>query len=328
MNRSAPVKLRNVGNSCYLNVIMQLLFCCDDFNQTFAKYNLRPFLLGKTHSLAKLYQLLYINWCHKQDALFKQLLHRLNQQVLVGGQQDAQETLTQFLNRLHNELLEKTTTQWFEGLSKYCPGKREWVLQSLNDLYLRDYSIVSKYFSGLMLNHMQCSSCRHTSQKIEKFRELILPVVSPKTKKACTNMNETLNAFFEDNYVQWFCPRCNKNSKSVKHTILLKLPPFLVIVFNRFQANGHKISNVIDCGEDLNLARYMPRNFPSQETLYSLRAVIKHQGNARGGHYVACVNYDNQWYHCSDDVINPIKHAKDTNTKTNSYILLYGLKFQ
>ena len=55
--------------------------------------------------------------------------------------------------------------------------------------------------------------------------------------------------------------------------------------------------------------------------VYGLRGVIEHRGGVEGGHYVAYVHWQAQWFECDDDEIERVPLA--TVLKAEAYTLLY-----
>lgn len=58
--------------------------------------------------------------------------------------------------------------------------------------------------------------------------------------------------------------------------------------------------------------------------IYRLYAVILHEGNIDGGHYIALCRNGEKWYTCNDDRISDTDIDDVLNHK-NAYILFYEL---
>lgn len=321
-----PLPLKNFGNTCYLNTILQTLFVCDVFNY---------FILQESsdESFIQCYKALYMLFKEGDSQQINLLIPKFTQFASnlfkLRKQQDACEIIFFILNEFHVLLPKKFDFEEFIAIQRisipslllpYCKSK-------FNSLYTHDYSTISAIFSGQTFSLLNCCNCKKQLNQIEKFTQLILPIHD----HIITNLEDALQLYFQKEYVESTnCERCDTKRMHTKKLYLLGVPYYLIIVFNRFENNGSHIkknTRFIDFTHDLNLVKYFFSTNKSKEKIsasYKLKSIINHSGNLQSGHYWCFQKYANKWYKCNDTSISEVAKI-DENIKQNAYILVYGL---
>lgn len=139
------------------------------------------------------------------------------------------------------------------------------------------------------------------------------------------------------------CPNCSKESSkkivkrnASKRLLLFNLPSLLIIHLKRLLPGG-KCSSFITFPTNLQLDAFLgkKKSSDSNDSMneenqiiddnslfeYQLCSVIVHQGTGNGGHYIAYVNRENQWYFTSDSVTR--KASLSEVLGSQAYILMY-----
>lgn len=169
--------LMNLGNSCYMNSVIQCLSNCPPLTEYFL--NDRHLLelnstnaLGTRGEIAKAYgSLLKVIWSGKhaytKPLLFMTQVARYNSLFSGFSQHDAQELLTYLLDGLHEDLSRSSRSSDDQQVSQNDPWRN---YKSRND------SIVVDIFHGLLKSRVICPQCERLSVTFDAFCSLSLPL--------------------------------------------------------------------------------------------------------------------------------------------------------
>ncbi|XP_038611006.1 ubiquitin carboxyl-terminal hydrolase 38 isoform X1 [Tachyglossus aculeatus] len=172
--------LINLGNTCYMNSVIQALFMATDFRRHVLSLN-----LNGCNSLMKKLQHLFAFLAHTQrEAYAPRIFFEASRPPWFAprSQQDCSEYLRFLLDRLHEE--ERT----LKALSSLKPpenlGSEEMTSQEVASQpppfteisYTKDgeKTLIEKMFGGKLQTNICCLNCRSTSQKEEAFTDLSL----------------------------------------------------------------------------------------------------------------------------------------------------------
>ncbi|KAI8876380.1 cysteine proteinase [Backusella circina FSU 941] len=330
--------LKNVGNTCYMNSIIQCLsgtiplaryFISGLFKQHLNRAN----RLGTGGVLAESFaETIRVMWSESyrfiQPMSFRDALIRFAPQFSGTDQQDSQEFLTFLLDGLHEDLnpsqrrVPELDAVAFEKLPDWQASAMAW------ERYMeRNASIIVSLFQGQYRSRLTCLSCRQTSTTYNAFMSLSLPIPIKKLRLSSVTLYQCLDYFVKEETLDkedaWFCPKCKKKRKAVKQLTLSKLPDVLLIHLKRFSVDGlfkNKLDSMVKYPtRSLDLSGYIPSSmFPPQTSLqdnasfiYDLYAVSNHYGTLSGGHYTATVrDGKNQWHYFDDSKFSPCDESK------------------
>ncbi|KAG4305164.1 hypothetical protein PORY_001334 [Pneumocystis oryctolagi] len=317
--------LTNLGNTCYMNAIIQ----CLSNTIPFAKYyrdgsykkhiNVNNPLGYKgelTQTFARLISYLWDNeHTYVSPLFFKNVVGRLKEQFRNNDQQDSQEFLVFLLDGLHEELntaagrlkpreLTPEEESRIENMPDQIASDIEW------QRYIRlNNSIVVSLFQGQLQSRLKCLTCGFQSTTYNPFTYLSLPI--PFTQAKTSTLYECLQFFVQKEYLkdkeQWQFSFLDKKD-ATKTLTISKIPQILLIHLKRFRICGHwkdKINTKVDFLinnfdlTDFLLESIQPfsNSHNHGQYLYHLYAVTNHYGNLDGGHYTAMVKNDftNSW---------------------------------
>uniref|UniRef100_A0A8C5TIN2 Ubiquitin carboxyl-terminal hydrolase n=1 Tax=Malurus cyaneus samueli TaxID=2593467 RepID=A0A8C5TIN2_9PASS len=134
----------------------------------------------------------------------------------------------------------------------------------------------------------------------------------------------------------WRCPHCKVPQQGTVKLSLWTLPDILIIHLKRFRQvaeQRHKLTTLVRFplrGLDMLLGRWAPWQPPlrlppgcPRDHLYDLYAVCNHHGSMQGGHYTAfcCNALDGRWYSYDDSRVEGVREA-EVSTRS-AYILFY-----
>ena len=285
------VTFPNMGNTCYINSVLQ----CFLYNPYFQKYCAIPELrniiahIDLRGSERKCFQynlLPFINFFFEKKTNFKRF-----------EQSDAHEFLMEFLDIL----MEGSGNESFESENEH------W------DSFMQSHkgNPFIKYYGQSKL-HIKCNDCKKSKDVFEEYNTIHLPV----SGKCITSLfmeylkKETINDV--SNLYQ--CDTCNAQTISDRKITLSVLPDTLILILKRYSQTGTKIEYEIKLDKTLHIKN---KDVVKE---YTLQSVVNHYGNLYDGHYTANVFLDNEWFSIDDNSITGI----DSLDTSNAYILFYS----
>uniref|UniRef100_A0A3B4AEW0 Ubiquitin carboxyl-terminal hydrolase n=1 Tax=Periophthalmus magnuspinnatus TaxID=409849 RepID=A0A3B4AEW0_9GOBI len=182
--------LVNLGNTCYMNSIIQTLFMATDFRRHVLSLN-----LNGSERLMKKLQLLFAFLAHTQRAAYapKNFLEASRPPWFnAGSQQDCSEYLRFLLDRLHEE--EKTIQVLQSSEPKEVsaddrndngPKSPDEHVPSLTPTDCDSRTLIEKTFGGKLITGIRCMHCNSISEKEEPFTDLSLAFCPPVTSLHC-----------------------------------------------------------------------------------------------------------------------------------------------
>lgn len=357
---SSTAGLRNLGNTCYMNCILQCLIGTAPISVIFADSSWKQYVnvhsrLGYKGILAQRYAELVQTMAKDSVAsvgphALKNLSGRLRDIFQGYEQQDCQEFLTFILDGLHEELnangdkepLRQPTAEEErrrEKMSVRVASTLEWERYMKSDLSPIVHTVQGQYQSKL-----RCMSCNHTSTTYNAFSFLSLPI--PLSGRQVT-LQDCFNLFTAEEILDgddaWFCPQCKKRRRTAKVLHIVRLPKILIIHLKRFQQRrGGVISDKLETFvtyplKGLDLTPYWPNYADGDEQslvgvpirgqnapfIYDLYGVANHFGTLKGGHYTAFVKKAQKGW-CYFDDVRVSKNISPTEcVNRHAYVLFY-----
>uniref|UniRef100_F7DG08 Ubiquitin carboxyl-terminal hydrolase 8 n=1 Tax=Monodelphis domestica TaxID=13616 RepID=F7DG08_MONDO len=328
--------LRNLGNTCYMNSILQCLcnapHLADYFNRNFYQDDInRSNLLGHKGEVAEEFGIIMkALWTGQYRYIspkdFKITIGKINDQFSGYSQQDSQELLLFLMDGLHEDLNKADNRKRHkeennDHLDDFKAAEHAWQKhKQLNE------SIIVALFQGQFKSTVQCLTCHKKSRTFEAFMYLSLPLAS--TSK-CT-LQDCLRLFSKEEKLtdnnRFYCSHCKTRRDSMKKIEIWKLPPVLLVHLKRFSYDGRwkqKLQTSVDFPlESLDLSQYVigPKNNLKR---YNLFSVSNHYGGLDGGHYTAyCKNAARQrWFKFDDHEVSDISVSSVRSSA--AYILFY-----
>ncbi|XP_075287767.1 ubiquitin carboxyl-terminal hydrolase 8 isoform X2 [Opisthocomus hoazin] len=328
--------LRNLGNTCYMNSILQCLcnapHLADYFNRNLYQDDInRSNFLGHKGEVAEEFGVIMkALWTGQYKYIspkdFKITIGKINDQFAGYSQQDSQELLLFLMDGLHEDLNKADNRKRYkeennDHLDDFRAAELAWHKhKQLNE------SIIVALFQGQFKSTVQCLTCHKKSRTFEAFMYLSLPLAS--TSK-CT-LQECLRLFSKEEKLtdnnRFYCSHCKTRRDSLKKIEIWKLPPVLLVHLKRFSYDGRwkqKLQTSVDFPlETLDLSQYVigPKNNLKR---YNLFSVSNHYGGLDGGHYTAyCKNASRQrWFKFDDHEVSEISASSVKSSA--AYILFY-----
>ncbi|XP_070761956.1 ubiquitin carboxyl-terminal hydrolase 2-like isoform X1 [Enoplosus armatus] len=331
------VGLKNLGNTCFMNSILQCLsnthslrdYCLHNSHRRDLNNNSRT-NTALMEEFAKLIQTMWTSSSSEavSPSEFKTQIQRYAPRFVGYNQQDAQEFLRFLLDGLHNEVNRVTvrprgTVEDFDHLPDEEKGKKMW------SKYLeREDSKVVDLFVGQLKSSLTCSHCGFCSTVFDPFWDLSLPIA--KKGYGEVSLMDCMRLFTKEDVLDGdekpTCYRCKARRRCTKKFTIQKFPKILVLHLKRFSEarRTSKLSTFVNFPmKDLDLREFASEN--SMNAVYNLYAVSNHSGTTMGGHYTAyCRNPNSgEWYTFNDSRVTPMSSSQVRSS--DAYVLFYEL---
>ncbi|KAL3232542.1 Uncharacterized protein RNJ44_04458 [Nakaseomyces bracarensis] len=233
--------LRNLGNTCYINSMVQSLFATKKLRDLFISGKYKEY---QTHpqdnresimsnSFAVLFNKMYMNGgCTVVPSGFLKVSNLLRPDLRIpDDQQDTQEFLLFVLNRLHDELANQSTVvNDYSELMLYDDEKlmvdktkyKKWYESTVINSGL---SPIDSIFQGQMENTLHCQRCGYQSSNYSTFYVLSLALPKPSTptfsRTGRVKLENCINMFTSDEVLTgenaWDCPKCGSATDDVRY---------------------------------------------------------------------------------------------------------------
>ncbi|XP_077421809.1 ubiquitin carboxyl-terminal hydrolase 2-like isoform X2 [Vanacampus margaritifer] len=330
------VGLKNLGNTCFMNSILQCLsnthslrdYCLHNSHRRDLNNNSRT-NTALMEEFAKLMQTMWSSTSSEavSPSEFKTQIQRYAPRFVGYNQQDAQEFLRFLLDGLHNEVNRVTvrprgTVEDFDHLPDEEKGKKMW------SKYLeREDSKIVDLFVGQLKSSLTCSHCGFCSTVFDPFWDLSLPIAKGYGE---VSLMDCMRLFTKEDVLDGdekpTCYKCKARRRCTKKFTVQKFPKILVLHLKRFSEarRTSKLSTFVNFPmKDLDLREFASEN--SINAVYNLYAVSNHSGTTMGGHYIAyCRNpTSGEWYTFNDSRVTPMSSSQVRSS--DSYVLFYEL---
>ncbi|KDP30514.1 hypothetical protein JCGZ_16692 [Jatropha curcas] len=293
-----PLGLKNLGNSCYLNSVLQCLtytpplanFClrlqhssfCDSVSNGDRKRECPFCILEK-----RIVRSLSLDQTLDAPSKIQSCLKIFAEHFRGGRQEDAHEFLRYVIDACHNTCLRLMKLR-----------------RKGNDSASGSNSVVKEIFGGTLQSQVKCLSCNSESNKVDEIMDISLDVLHS------NSLREAMQKFFQpeilDGSNKYRCENCKKLVTARKQMSILQAPNILVIQLKRFEGIfGGKIDKAIAFEEVLVLSSFMCKGSQDPRPEYNLFGTIVHSGySPESGHYYSYIkDAMGRWYCCNDSFV-------------------------
>ena len=257
------VSFYNLGNTCYVNSILQCFIYNPYFQKIIKNYNTDNFLDKELK--------LIIEKSEKEEHTVYNLINTIvylnkHTQFVKFQQHDSHEFLTYFLDML------------------------------ITNYKINDISPFMEIYYGKLETTIKCFSCKNVNKVYEDFNSINLNFDN--TDNLETSFCNYLNFEIHDDPSNLYQCDCCKNKTITERKInLYNLPKQLIIVLKRY--TDETINKLIIYPYKLHIKESSTSNINE----YQLVSLVDHYGDSFNGHYRANVNLNNQWFIIDDQAI-------------------------
>ncbi len=332
--------LSNVGNTCYVNSLLQCLSHTYEFSDFLETNNFKERLNNNPDTILlvewdNLRKLMWSKNCNIAPWGFIKAIHKvasLKEHSLFTGydQNDIQEFLLFTIECFHNSISREVDMEVYGPVLNSIDLMAKNCYTMLRDMYEKDYSEIIKLFYGIHVSIIaEIDTDRTLSAKPEPFCVLSLPLPS-KSNNLDTTIYSCIDEFCVKETLEgenaWYNDETNMKQTVEKGMIFWSFPEVLIIHFKRWNYTGKKDQRLVSVPlENCDLTQYI-KGYNKSSYIYDLYGVCNHHGGGHlSGHYTANIkNADGQWYNCNDMSITKIEPSKVVNV--NAYCLFFRKK--
>ncbi|XP_025832519.1 ubiquitin carboxyl-terminal hydrolase 35 [Agrilus planipennis] len=318
-NSFGKVGLNNLGNTCYMNSVLQALFMTKIFRNDvlLAKGDLMP-LFSKLQILFALLQ-------HSQKSSLSpnDILNLARPPGFQPGHQhDSSEFLGYLLDVLHEQ--EKSISGEQEIASNSNAPS------SSGSATSAPLTVVQRSFGGRSVTISRCNNCGNQSERADTFRELQLSFPSssgdePSSIQHLVDYYLQPERLCDDN--QYHCDKCGGLTDGERVTKVVEPPPRLVLTLKNF-----RYDSVSQQRTKLLQRVKLDGSIKLEGAQYNLYATVVHCGmSLDSGHYYTFAKdgataTQQEWYMFSDCVVTRASESMLGNMKHHEtpYILFYS----
>lgn len=318
-DKAAYVGLVNLGNSCYMNSVLQAL----KMNTQFIKKLINIKETIETDTVIKhsrtLFSALLGRYRLIKPSSFKRAIEYHNESFASKTQQDAHEFFIFYI-----DLLSTLTKGTFKKPVDFAYNKLWTEFQKEYEKDETNTSVFEEIFHGYFIVKYTCRSCGLSFQKFEKFNTLFMDC------KGNKSIGSLIDSYFEEGYTQITCKDCCKgDSEGVEHYVhrqIYTLPNTLCILLNRFDPEtGNKKECSVSVTDTIDLCEFYKGK---DNSAYKLVSSVIHEGSSiHSGHYFTLSRiYDKEWKIFDDDKIHNFNYSAENVSELENYMLFYTLQ--
>ncbi|XP_017851952.1 ubiquitin carboxyl-terminal hydrolase Usp2 isoform X3 [Drosophila busckii] len=325
--------LRNIGNTCFMNSVIQCLSHTTELTCFLRAYHASTRSSNSKdqqilHEFAKLIQEMWTSDVHSVTPMeLKRAFSSKHRMYSDYNQQDAQEFLRFFLDSLHSALnsgIKGETLNIDDNLSDNKKADLTW------EWYARhENSLIRDLFVGQLKSTLKCTTCGNTSVTFDPFWDLSVPLPSSSRCKLEACLDLFIREEVLDGDEMPTCAKCKTRRKCTKSFTIQRFPKYLVIHLKRFsETRWSKLSNIVEFptgDRELNMASYGAN--ANSNVHYSLYAISNHMGSTASGHYVALCKHpvSRKWHEFNDNRYSSVTDAIPEHrlVSSSAYILFY-----
>ncbi|TNV84087.1 hypothetical protein FGO68_gene1170 [Halteria grandinella] len=331
-----PQGLENIGNTCYMNSLLQCLLSIASFQTEILSYGQK-----KKKSLTRsIRNLVHTKGRAELSQLRNDIIKLSDGQFKHNKQEDSHELFRFLIEQLHSEnrnAHEKFSYPQPKNMLDFQDQASWWYEREKN----RNSSFIFDLFRSIQAEIICCSSCNFRVKiKFQSMFDINLALGGSDSLQVL--VNNYFSAGLEENSI--VCQNCNAEIEStIRIPKFIVFPQILTIQLNRFKSDQRgrvqKDNSPIKVPLFLDLTsfQYNILGKGQREFIYRLKGIVHHSGSTGGGHYIAqfisCLlipyrdihnEVDDGWYCCNDSSVRLTCQSSVTENRSSSpYLLFY-----
>ncbi|XP_056145057.1 ubiquitin carboxyl-terminal hydrolase 37 [Lampris incognitus] len=268
----------NLGNTCYMNAILQSLFSLPSFSNDMLRQSI-PWKKVPINALLRRFAHLMIKKDVGCPETKKDLLRKVKNAISSTAerfsgymQNDAHEFLSQCLDQLKEDV-EKINKSWRNEAATVATSSSSitWEDGPLGTMTSPaavktepgDEADTSRIYTCPVVVNMEfevqhtitCKGCGEVVTKREQFNDLSIDLPRRKKTLPLRSIQDSLDLFFRVEEIEYSCEKCNGKAASVTHKFS-KLPRVLILHLKRYSFNA-QLSLNSKLGQQVVIPRYL-----------------------------------------------------------------------
>ncbi|KAF9105383.1 hypothetical protein BGX29_000082 [Mortierella sp. GBA35] len=299
--------LHNLGNTCFLNSVLQCLTYTAPLVNYLRSNNHRRNACNTTNFCMMCELEKHVDACLSgrrkpiEPSAIARRLKSIGKQFRIGRQEDAHE----FARCL------------VDALQKSCLVGYD----SKLDNRIKETTAIHQIFGGYFQSQIKCMSCGHESNTFDSYLDVSLDIKGLESVRGAFHEFIKPEILRKDN--QYKCEKCKVLVDAKKQMTIYDAPEVLCVHLKRFTYTGQKINRHVRFETSLNLNPFMSNNKDHPDLTYSLYAVLVHDGGScHVGHYYCYVKGSNGVWNCMND--SGVEQVRlQTVLEEKAYMLFY-----
>uniref|UniRef100_A0A8B9I1S2 Ubiquitin carboxyl-terminal hydrolase n=1 Tax=Astyanax mexicanus TaxID=7994 RepID=A0A8B9I1S2_ASTMX len=249
----------NLGNTCYMNAILQSLFSLPSFSNDLLKQGI-PWKRVPINALLRRFAHLLAKKDISSPEVKKDLLRRVKNAISSTAerfsgymQNDAHEFLSQCLDQLKEDV---------EKVNKSCKSE-PFAWEEPQGTRLTEEPDTSRIYTCPVTVNMEfevqhtitCKSCGEVVTKREQFNDLSIDLPRRKKTLPLRSIQDSLDLFFRMEEIEYSCEKCNGKTATVTHKFS-RLPRVLILHLKRYSYNA-QLSLNSKLGQQVLIPKYL-----------------------------------------------------------------------
>jgi Ubiquitin C-terminal hydrolase len=333
--------LKNLGNTCYINSSLQILFSLPHFVERLdviykrlksAQANDKETMplcsaILTVASALRLFPSLAQNVStiegSANPSVLKKELDVLTDKFAGYEQRDAHEFLSDLIDLLHDELL---------------------VAARVNN-FGEDFELPTDEFFRLTVNvTLTCNCCNYSRSKQEMYRHLSIDIGTNRSNQdEPWTIHQGIDNFFKPEVRDIKCEKCKEGTSVTQTIAVTSRPKALLLHLKRFRMEAkdgqviiRKSSGRVKSGQSVSLGTFMDNGDNAKNCSYELKGVVRHIGSSSlSGHYTADALRKNlkdgnqEWVNFDDgstSITSLYDVLESEGSQSNNYLMLYSLE--
>jgi ubiquitin C-terminal hydrolase len=325
---TSKIGLQNLGNTCYMNSLLQILIHCPLFIYKFLDNAPKFFQNGiRPTPISHMFYELILNISNEQNTSFspsdfKDSFTSLHPEFFGNLEHDTQEFCRFLLQDFNKELnIIENPTSYKEELK--ILNKKQMFMNYQNYCNMKESSIITDLFIGYYSYEFICQ-CNNKDYNFSQFLDIDIQFPKDNISQRY-KLNELLyQNFNKTEYIQSNenCRYCRRKCNLQQKMKIGKLPQILILSLQRInQYLNIKNESYVHFDEMLDMRNYIDNELEGNSlTKYKLFAITNHIGNLNTGHYYSYIKINNEWYYFTDSKV--IKNNPDYDSN-EFYTLFY-----
>ncbi|XP_069554901.1 ubiquitin carboxyl-terminal hydrolase 37 [Brachyistius frenatus] len=263
----------NLGNTCYMNAILQSLFSLPSFSNDMLRQSI-PWKKVPINALLRRFAHLMVKKDVGCPETKKDLLRKVKSAISSTAerfsgnmQNDAHEFLSQCLDQLKDDV-EKMNKSWMNDVaassSSSCEnGQEATAASSAGKVEPGEEVDTTRIYTCPVAVNMEfevqhtitCKGCGEVVTKREQFNDLSIDLPRRKKTLPLRSIQDSLDLFFRMEEIEYSCEKCNGKAATVTHKFS-KLPRVLILHLKRYSFNA-QLSLNSKLGQQVVIPRYL-----------------------------------------------------------------------